>query len=83
MRPTPTSSYRCHEEFVSQKETMRIVEVAPPANPAPLVPTIAGSRRDLVEIIHKRSAKEFQGSKEDGLVVAENWLFKVYRVFEE
>ncbi|PPD81076.1 hypothetical protein GOBAR_DD21991 [Gossypium barbadense] len=44
MRHTPTSSYRCHVEFVRQEETMRIVEVAPPANPAPMVPTIATSR---------------------------------------
>lgn len=53
---------------------MRTTNLAPPTNLTPLAPTIVVSRGAPMEIIHKRGAKEFQGSKEDDLIVAESWL---------
>lgn len=72
MGATPISSYRRCDESVRQKETVRTTEVIPPANPTPSVSTVAMPRWDPVDIIHKKGAKEFQGNKEDDLIVVEN-----------
>lgn len=83
MGAAPTSFHKHCDKLMRPKETLRTVEAAPSVNLTPSVSIVIVSRRDLVEAIHKRGAKEFRGIKEEYLVVVENWLSRVSRVAKE
>ncbi|PPD91533.1 hypothetical protein GOBAR_DD11538 [Gossypium barbadense] len=63
IRAASTSSHRHRDESVRPKETVGTTKVTSPTNPAPLVSTVAVPRGDLVEVIHKKGAKEFEAVK--------------------